>query len=251
VTRRERLENKLEKRQGWAAGATAKSNAAYNRSHALTAGIPFGQPVLVGHHSERRHRNALDKSWNALGKSVEMQKLAEHHESKAAGITAQLERTIFSDDDNAVEAIEMGIASREAERERMKKVNALYRKGNAEGLAEMGFNLEDLRTKLKDAYTWCQQPYPAYELSNLGGRITADKKRLDHIKRMNQEQAEATENGVKIDRHEGGYCSVRFADKPDYSVIRALKDASFRWGAGSWFGQTENLPGCVAELEGC
>jgi hypothetical protein len=213
MTRRERLERKLEKRQDWAGGATAKSNAAYERSHALTAGIPFGQPVLVGHHSERSHRNALDKSWNAMGKSVEMQKLAEHHESKAAVLTAQLDRTIFSDDDNAVEAIESRIASREAERERMKKVNALYRKGNAEGLAEMGLNLGGLRAQLKDAHSWCQQPYPAYELSNLGGRITADKKRLEHIKRMNQEQAaaEATENGVKIDRHDGGYCSVRFA----------------------------------------
>lgn len=43
----------------------------------------MGQPILVGHHSERAHRNAIDKSWNALGKSVEYSNKAADHESKS------------------------------------------------------------------------------------------------------------------------------------------------------------------------
>jgi len=39
--------------------------------------IPMGQPVLVGHHSERRHRRDLDRAHNAIGKSVNARKEAE------------------------------------------------------------------------------------------------------------------------------------------------------------------------------
>lgn len=44
----------------------------------------MGQPILVGHHSEARHRRDLDRSWNLLGKSVELSDKAESHENKAA-----------------------------------------------------------------------------------------------------------------------------------------------------------------------
>jgi hypothetical protein len=237
MTRRERLERKIEKRADWAASAADKADAAYQRSQSLVSGIPMGQPILVGHHSERRHRNTLDKSWNALGKSVEMSRLAEHHESKAKNL----------------EAIEQRIADRIAERERMKKINAMYRKGDAAGLAAVGLNLESLQEKLKTAYSWCQQPHPAYELQNLGGRIQADKKRLEAIKAQQSRQAEAaaTENGVVIKHFGSGitsYSSVTFAEKPERSILNALRDAQYTWGGGRWCGPTENLPACVAEL---
>lgn len=74
---------KAEKYQTWAASAEAASDERYHRSHELVDGIPLGQPILVGHHSERRHRKALDDSWNAMGKSVELAKKAENHENKA------------------------------------------------------------------------------------------------------------------------------------------------------------------------
>jgi hypothetical protein len=251
MTRRERLEQKIERRAEWAVSATDKANAAYQRSQSLVSGIPMGQPILVGHHSERRHRNTLDKSWNALGKSVEMTKLAEHHESKARNLESALDRTIFSDDENAIEAIEARIAEHEASREQMKKVNALYRKNDVSGLAALGINLDTLKAKLVAAGPYFgKAPHMPYEMSNLGGRIQADKKRLQSIKAQQQRQqaAAATENGVTVENHSNGYTSVTFAEKPERSILSALRDAGFRWGAGCWFGQTANLPACVADL---
>lgn len=249
MTRRKRLENKIEKRREWAEKATVRATAAHQASDRLVENIPFGQPILVGHHSEGRHRRTIERSRNLMFKMVEENKLAEHHESKASGLENQLDRCIFSDDDNAVEAIQERIDANEAKRERMKKVNTLYRKGNAAGLAELGYNLETLREKLKTAYSWCQQPYPAYELQNLGARITRDKKRIESIKMQNarKERAEAA-GGVVIVRGNRGYAQVTFAEKPEYSVIRALKDAGFYWSGGSWFGTTEKLPENVAAL---
>lgn len=79
----ERARAKAERYEEWADKARERSDAAFERSEKAVAGIPFGQPILVGHHSERAHRAAIDKSWAAMGKSVEEMHKAEAHESKA------------------------------------------------------------------------------------------------------------------------------------------------------------------------
>ncbi|WP_425297284.1 DUF3560 domain-containing protein [Nocardia abscessus] len=52
---------------------------------------PFGEPVKIGHHSERRHRNALDKAWRAFGRSVEAGRDATraHHRAESAAHTTE------------------------------------------------------------------------------------------------------------------------------------------------------------------
>ena len=76
--------NKADKYEVWAGSAEVKAETASRRAFSLVAGIPMGQPILVGHHSEKRHRRALDDSWNALGKSVALNDKAEQHEAKAS-----------------------------------------------------------------------------------------------------------------------------------------------------------------------
>lgn len=80
----ERAKAKAERYEDWADRARKKSDEAYQRSHDAVANIPPGQPILVGHHSEKAHRAAIEKSWSAMGKSVELTEKAESHESKAA-----------------------------------------------------------------------------------------------------------------------------------------------------------------------
>lgn len=74
---------KAEKLETAAVNAAKKSNEYYNKSHKLVEHIPFGQPILVGHHSEKGHRRTLDKSWNAMGKSVEFGDKADDYISRA------------------------------------------------------------------------------------------------------------------------------------------------------------------------
>jgi hypothetical protein len=75
---------RAEKLQNAALNAEKKSDQYWKTSHSITDNIPMGQPILVGHHSEARHRRDLDKSWNAMGKSVELSKKAEEYESRVA-----------------------------------------------------------------------------------------------------------------------------------------------------------------------
>jgi len=75
---------KAEKLENAANNAEKKSNAYFSTAHKITENIPMGQPILVGHHSEKRHRSDLDKSWNAMGKSVELSKKSEDYENRSA-----------------------------------------------------------------------------------------------------------------------------------------------------------------------
>jgi len=80
----ERAKMKAERLQNAACNAESKSNSYYERSHSAVEHIPMGQPILVGHHSEARHRRDLEKSWSSMSKSVEMSKKAQEYESRAA-----------------------------------------------------------------------------------------------------------------------------------------------------------------------
>ena len=79
----ERARVKAERYEEWADKANDRSNAAFERSNNAVKDIPFGQPILVGHHSERTHRAALKRSDQAMRKSVDEMHKAEAHESKA------------------------------------------------------------------------------------------------------------------------------------------------------------------------
>ncbi|WP_032367217.1 DUF3560 domain-containing protein [Rhodococcoides fascians] len=49
----------------------ADAETAWAADKAAHAALPpGGEPIKIGHHSESRHRRALDKTWNALGKAV-------------------------------------------------------------------------------------------------------------------------------------------------------------------------------------
>jgi len=93
VARREaRLGRKVEKRAEWAESRQAKAEAANKRVHGLLDPIPLGQPILVGHHSEKRHRRTLEKADAAMSRAVEHHKMAEHHAHKSEACARALEK---------------------------------------------------------------------------------------------------------------------------------------------------------------
>ena len=58
------------------------AEAAWDAERAAYAALPEGgEPIKIGHHSESRHRNAVDKAWNKLGKAV----LSEREAARARG----------------------------------------------------------------------------------------------------------------------------------------------------------------------
>lgn len=81
---KERAEARSERFAGYAENAERRSDAAFEKSRALLEPIPPGQPILVGHHSERRHRRTLERADNAMRKSVEETDKAKRWKGRAA-----------------------------------------------------------------------------------------------------------------------------------------------------------------------
>lgn len=260
MTRRERMENRLAKREEWAAGRLAKADALLRRNEPFRGDIAFNtQP---GHIPERAR--AIRRS----EKAGEHYGMAKRHEEVAATLADRLDSTVFSDDADAVEQLEERIAEREAERDRKKAANAAWRKAGkpaptagadawAPVVAIAGAELaaQAIRSLAHQGRTDSGQwvPYSwakPFDLTNIGARIRTDQQRIEEVKRQQQHAAQAeAAGGVTIARHPSGWCVVVFAEKPEREILQALRGAGYRWSCGQWQGRAENLPACVGALE--
>jgi hypothetical protein len=138
----------------------------------MAQAIPFGQPILVGHHSERGDRNYRDRIHNTMGRGIEDTRKAQEMARKADNIEAAAANAIYSDDPDAIERLTEKLERLTAERDAIKAENAAFRKAH--------------REELKGMTAWERDnamPHRAYEGQNLTGVITATRKRLEGLQR--------------------------------------------------------------------
>jgi len=76
-------EERAERFERHADNAQDRSDAAYQRTRQIGDRIPFGQPILVGHHSEAGHRRDIARMQNGMRVSVEESKKAEYWRRRA------------------------------------------------------------------------------------------------------------------------------------------------------------------------
>lgn len=79
----ERMKAKAERIQGWAASAAKKSDQYYEASKEGRDFLALGEPIKVGHHSEKRHRSLIERNHNRMGKSVEFDRKADEYLQRA------------------------------------------------------------------------------------------------------------------------------------------------------------------------
>lgn len=188
-TRRQRREERADRLEEWAESREAKSDVDYAKARQMADAIPLGQPILVGHHSERTDRNYRDRMQSTYDRSFEHAAKAREMASKAANIRAANDHAIYDDDPDAIERLEAKIATLEAERERIKAFNAAVRK--AKGVTDGALALLDDKQRAQyhsvvkhSAYSLGKHgQMPSYHLSNLGGVISATRRRADILKR--------------------------------------------------------------------
>lgn len=243
MTYRERREARAERLRGWAEKRQEKAESEYDRATSMASVIPFGQPILVGHHSERSDRSYRARMGSTYERAFADQRKAESMVSRADGIEAQLASSIYSDDPDAVEQLELRIAKLEAEREQVKAHNKTHR-GDKLCTCPAGC---DCRSRFPRDCGCKKHPLPAYVLTNLSGNIKRNRDRLEVLKRQaaRAAEADAAPDGITVADHASGYCSVTFATKPALEVRDALKAAGFYWRQGSWWGKRDALPEAV------
>ena len=213
TTHRERLERRQERREQWAEGQAARSSAEFAKGDAITRHIPLGQPILVGHHSEKRHRRDVEKADSAYRRSWEAHKKADEHAGKADGIARALRASIYDDDPDAIPQLRAKLETMETRREQMKAINreiAKRMKGNpgrrrvpfqfrqrppalvrlsldaVEGAAKaLDLPEVEIRALRIRAQGDCWSiGFDSYEIGNLGGNINRTRKRIARLERM-------------------------------------------------------------------
>lgn len=218
----------------------AAADTQFQQAHDHVAMIPMGQPILVGHHSERRHRRDLEKHDRKMRKGLELSRAAERAESPLAG------SAILSDDPDAIVALRAQLEAARANHELAKRANAAYRRGHKRGgtegaiaaMREAGI-AEDVIAKglhhmrLMPTYT---VPFP---LRNGNAELRRIEARIAELEKLEAEpdREPIVGDGWRIEEDKADKrIRFYFDERPSREVVQAMKSEGWRWSrnAGAW-----------------
>jgi hypothetical protein len=87
----EQVENQIERKleraeryEVYSKNTEVRSENRFKSANAINSFIPMGQPILIGHHSEGRHRRDLKRIDTCMQKSIEESKKSEYFSDKAS-----------------------------------------------------------------------------------------------------------------------------------------------------------------------
>jgi hypothetical protein len=176
--RRERLEDQAQKAQ-------SESTVVYRRARQMGDAIPFGQPILIGHHSEGRDRRYRARIGRTYEKSFDLSKKAEHYAQKAAAVGTG---GISSDDPDAVKKYREQLEAAERNQATMVAANKAIRKhktpeAQTAALLELGFKDVQIPEVLKPDF--CGRiGFPDYALKNNNANIRRIKLRIADLEKL-------------------------------------------------------------------
>ncbi len=243
----ERLENRAER-------LASESESSLNAGRRMFDAIPFGQPLLVDHHSYGRDRRYRNRASAKMEKGFELHKAATVASARAT--SAESNTAISSDDPEAIVKLREKIADAEADRDLDKADNRKLRKAK---LPTAGFTVDDLKAAgvsgegMKEIVTLKRigclygdmVKIPGYSISN----ATANIKRMrDRLTSLEKEFARAEEGDVEYaisvagdsvtvtENVDENRLQLSFPGKPSEAVRKVLKGNGFRWARslGVW-----------------
>lgn len=214
-----------------ATNAEKASREAREQSSSMASIIPFGQPILVGHHSETRDRNYRERIHNKMRKGFELAKQAEEYRSRAASIESN--SAIYSDNPQAVDLLTQKVNELKEEQAEMKRINAALRKGADFDTLEMS---ESMRADLLsiDRHQSYYQPrtkgFPPYMLTSVNTRLKTAEKRAALVEKKQAIPDKDEEiNGIKIEWRAGeNRIRINFGKRVSLDTYKSLKSHGYR-----------------------
>lgn len=228
-----------------AQAASSESQRTYDRAKGMAEAIPFGQPILIGHHSEKRDRNHRDRIHATYGKAFDLQDKAKHYEQKAASVGTG---GVSSDDPAAIEKLKAELTQVEQAQERMKAANKVIRSKKTDDvrvaeLVALGFTEAQGVELLKPDFAG-RAGFPSYALTNNNANARRIAKRIEELEARRQ-RADVDEEGegytYREDVEENRVMFI-FDGKPAPEVRDVLKRNAFKWSPsrGAWVRQLNN-----------
>ena len=201
----------------------------------MAEAIPFGQPILVGHHSEKRDRAYRESIRAKFAKANAEYCKADELERRAEA--AANNTAIYSDDPDAVQAIDEKLAKMKAERETYKKIIALIRKNDQAGLLEL-LKTPEAVAKVLTPDCFGGIGIQSFTLTNLGANIRRlEKRRAELVTLKATGKTERMVGEVRVvEDPDIARIQLFYPGKPDQATRDNLKRWGFRWAPseGAW-----------------
>lgn len=236
----ERKEARIERFQELAQKNEIKSAQLHDQAHKMADAIPFGQPILIGHHSEKRDRNYRDRIWTKTEQAIETQKKADYYAQKAA--SAESNNAISSDNPDAIEELKEKLKKCQEFQDHAKTVNKIVRKKIPDDkkiieLIASGMHEGTAQKCLIPDYVG-RIGIPAYALTNNNANMRRIKERIEQLEK---EKSDITTEQVIgnisiINSVEENRILITFPGIPDEAIRNKLKSDGFRWSPSnkSW-----------------
>ncbi|WP_434523842.1 DUF3560 domain-containing protein [Photorhabdus asymbiotica] len=212
--------------------AKSESRSYYNRAKDMASLIPFGQPILVGHYSEKRDRNYRNKIHNTFGKSFKLLDKANYYEDKASKIGGG---GISSDDPNAIKKLKDKLDNCVKSQELMKKCNKIIRTNKSDEektneIIELGISEKNAIELVKGDFLG-KKGFASYSLQNNNAEINRIKNRISGLesRKGREEVKEEYNNFTFIINNEENRIMFIFKGKPGDEVREILKKNAIKW----------------------
>lgn len=211
--------------------AENKAQELFNTSEKMASVIPFGQPILVGHHSEKSDRNYRKRIEKTMDKAVETYEYAKELRCRAE---AAINNTaISSDDPEAITKLKEKLATLQEYQEEMKTMNSYYRKnGTCKGYKDIQDDeAKRLDERIKNDYSWQRQPYAGFMLTNNNTNMRRIKERFQQLEQIQEEDFEVIEfsGGKVVPNKELNRLQIFFNDVPGSEIRTELKSRGFKF----------------------
>lgn len=231
----EKIEARKQRYEELAVKKEAESNALLNKAHKMASIIPFGQPILVGHHSEKADRAYRNKIVNTDHKAYEASKTADYYKDKAISVGTG---GISSDDPDAIKKLTEKLEKLQTKQENMKIANKAVKKNDRKALQNIGFSESDIDSIFLPDYMG-RKGFPSYALQNNNAEINRLKKRIKNLEYLKTKKPVEEEHKSYIYKEEDNRCQFVFEGKPDEEIRTILKRFSFKWSPsrGAWVRQ--------------
>ena len=225
----ERRQSRIDNARKQAAKNEKLSDDLYNQAKKMSSVIPFGQPILVGHHSEKRDRNYREKIHNKFGKAFEASDKAEYYKRKAE--TIESNDAIFSDDPEALEKLRTYLTGLLESQEFMKAANVCLRKKDKEGFMKLKGATEALWEEINRPNCFNNRGYERFELSNNSANIRRVKLRIAELEKFaaRPEQEYLFSGGRIVENKDAGRIQVFFDVKPVKEICKIVRGHGFIW----------------------
>lgn len=161
-----------------------------------------GQPIIVGHYSEKKHRRLIDRAHSDIRKSIEEDDKSKYYADKAE--TVENNKAIYNDDPNAIEKLKDKLQYLEKQRELIK----------------------------------ADENHTGWQLQNIGARIRETKRRIVRLEKLEEIEFKDVDfaGGKAIHNKEINRIQLIFDGIPDENIRTALKGKGFHWSRreGAW-----------------